>query len=131
MSLFCVLLCAFHHAVHAFPTGDIAQIALSTPSAKDAKVLILGGGVGGITAARTLYDQGISDFLIIEARHELGGRMQNHRFGVAEHEYNVEVGANWVQGTSSRNGPTNPIWSLAKKHNITTQKSHFFESISA
>ena len=48
---------------------------LQTPfssAQKDARVLILGGGMAGVTAARTLYDQGIDDFLVIEARHEVG-----------------------------------------------------------
>ncbi|CAL1696662.1 unnamed protein product [Somion occarium] len=106
------------------------QTILSDATVKDAKVLILGGGVAGIIAARTLHEQGISDFLIVEARHELGGRMMNRPFGVVDHEYSVEVGANWVQGTRTGNGPVNPIWTLAKKHNIITRRSHFFESLS-
>lgn len=55
---------------------------------KDATVLILGGGVSGITAAKTLSEQGIKDFKIIEARSELGGRMQSQTFG----QVTVEVG---------------------------------------
>ena len=57
----------------------------------DASVLILGGGVAGVIAARTLYEQGITDFKIIEARDELGGRMKNHIFGAAGRELTVEV----------------------------------------
>ncbi|OJA10343.1 hypothetical protein AZE42_10647, partial [Rhizopogon vesiculosus] len=37
-------------------------------STKDAKVLILGGGVTGVIAARTLHEQGMDDFIIVEAR---------------------------------------------------------------
>lgn len=48
---------------------------------KNAQVLILGGGVTGIIAARTLEEQGITDYLIVEARPELGGRMMSHTFG--------------------------------------------------
>lgn len=34
----------------------------------DPTVLILGGGVAGVIAARTLYEQGITNFVIVEAR---------------------------------------------------------------
>lgn len=36
------------------------------------KVAILGAGMTGITAARTLHDNGVHDFLLVEARSELG-----------------------------------------------------------
>lgn len=32
------------------------------------RVLILGGGVAGVIAARTLHEQGITNFTIVEAR---------------------------------------------------------------
>ncbi len=35
---------------------------------KDASVLILGGGVAGVIAARTLHEQGITNFTIVEAK---------------------------------------------------------------
>jgi len=112
-------------------------------TAINATVLILGGGVAGKTsnssqacnlknnnllgviAARTFYEQGI-DFLIIEARGELGGRMMSHSFsGIT-----VEAGANWVQGTQTGGGLANPIYELAKKHGLKTQSSDFTGSIS-
>jgi polyamine oxidase len=37
------------------------------------KVAILGGGVSGISAALNLTSQGITDFMMIEARDVLGG----------------------------------------------------------
>ena len=77
-------------------------------------VAILGGGMSGTTAARTLTKANISDFLVIEARHELGGRMMSTQFMGKV----VELGANWVQGTVNNvTGETNPIWDLALKHN--------------
>ncbi|KAG6808538.1 hypothetical protein H0H93_016799 [Arthromyces matolae] len=85
------------------------------------KVLILGGGVAGIIAARTLHEQGIDDFLIIEARDELGGRLHSAPFGGKV----VELGANWIQGTQTGQGPVNPIWTLAKKWKINTALTNF------
>ena len=96
---------------------------------KDTTVLILGGGVAGVTAARTLHEQGIDDFIILEARHELGGRMMSHTFGATGKQWAVEVGANWVQGTQTGDGPANPIWELAKKHNVSLRSSHNFDDV--
>jgi polyamine oxidase len=68
------------------------------------RVLILGGGIAGVIAARTLHDQGIDNFTIIEAGSELGGRMKTHTFGTTGREWTVEVGANWIQGAKVGNG---------------------------
>ena len=59
--------------------------------AKDATVLILGGGVSGIIAAKTLTEKGITDFKIIEARDELGGRLHSETFGEPGRQVTVEV----------------------------------------
>lgn len=51
------------------------SFALSTPEAAahviNTRVAILGGGMAGIIAARTLNQEGI-DFILVEARNELG-----------------------------------------------------------
>lgn len=112
----------------AFPITPGTQSVLDVKR-KDAKVLILGGGVAGVIAARTLHEQGIDDFMIIEARPELGGRMMSREFGAAGNRWMVELGANWVQGTQTGNGPANPIWELAEKHNISMHSSEFFGSV--
>lgn len=87
------------------------------------KVLILGGGVAGILAARKLTEEGITDFLIVEARDELGGRMRSTSFGAPGRRVTVELGASWIQGTQEGNGPANPILKLARKHNLRTVAS--------
>ena len=79
------------------------------------KVAILGGGMSGTIAARTLAQSNIFDFLLIEARHELGGRIMSTEFMGNV----VELGANWVQGTVNNvTGDTNPIWDLALKYDF-------------
>ncbi len=88
---------------------------------RDATVLILGGGVAGVIAARTLHEHGIDDFKIVEARSELGGQLQNFKFGVPGNQHSLELGANWVQGTETNGGPENPIWGLVKKHSVKTR----------
>ena len=103
----------------------------------DAKVLILGAGVAGITAAQKLESYGISDFLVVEAHHEVGGRLRSRPFGSPNHVYtsspmapdtlkSIEVGAQWIQGYHEHN----PIWGLAKKHGVKTQLSDFFGNVS-
>jgi len=59
---------------------------------KDATVLILGGGVSGVIAAKTLTEKGITDFKIIEARDEIGGRLHSEVFGQPGRQVTVEVG---------------------------------------
>lgn len=86
------------------------------------KVAVLGGGMAGVIAARTLSENGISSFVIIEAESVLGGRMKQTQFG----GYTIELGANWIQGT--RNKETrkeNPLWTLAKKYNLKSTLSDF------
>jgi len=99
--------------------------------APDTQVLILGGGVAGIIAARTLAAQGITNFLIVEARDELGGRMRSTTFGAPNRQLTVELGANWIHGTQEGDGPANPIFELALKHNLNTAESDPHTSISA
>ncbi|KAF8064162.1 amine oxidase [Lyophyllum atratum] len=94
-------------------------------AAHDFRVIILGGGVAGIIAARTLHEQGINDFVILEARDELGGRLKSTSFAGKT----VELGANWVQGTQTGNGPANPILTLVEKHKVKTQFNDYFGSI--
>ncbi|KAF2840913.1 putative flavin-containing polyamine oxidase [Patellaria atrata CBS 101060] len=90
-------------------------------------VAILGAGVAGITAAQTLSKHSFDDFLIVEYKNEIGGRMTHAEFGVHPdgRPYVVELGANWVQGLGSEGGPENPIWTLAKKWDVKNTYSDF------
>ncbi|KAI0698247.1 amine oxidase [Cytidiella melzeri] len=112
------------------PPPQVPFAATSLTKQKTTKVLILGGGMAGVTAARTLYDQGVDDFIVVEARQELGGRMMSHTFGESSRQHTVEVGANWVQGTRTGDGPENPVWTLAKKHRLDTRFSSYFDGLS-
>lgn len=108
-----------------------AQYTQAATAKKDASVLILGGGVTGTIAARTLHERGHDDFIIVEARNELGGRMQTKSIGEPGRTFTVERGPNWVQGTQTGNGPKNPILTLAQKHNVKTQFNDLFGSLCA
>ena len=61
---------------------------LNTPRhKKDATILILVE-----SPAQTLKERNITDFKIIEARNELGGRLQSERFCAPGRQVTVEVG---------------------------------------
>ncbi|KAJ6528935.1 amine oxidase [Mycena capillaripes] len=101
----------------------------STSTKNDKTVLILGGGVSGIIAARTLAEKNITNFLIVEARDELGGRMRSMEFGAEGKRATIELGANWIQGTQEGDGPANPILTLAREHGVKTEESDFYGSV--
>ncbi|KAL4255448.1 FAD/NAD(P)-binding domain superfamily protein [Pleurotus pulmonarius] len=114
LALLTLCLVSLSAGVQAFSQSDTAS---GDSVQSNPRVLILGGGVAGIIAARTLHQNGLENFLIIEARDEIGGRLRSHTFGNGT---TIELGANWVQGTQVGHGPSNPIWDLARKHNVST-----------
>lgn len=75
------------------------------------KVIIVGAGSAGLAAAQDLYQHGIKDVLIIEARDRIGGRVWTvHPWGAA-----TDLGASWIHRTTN-----NPLAKLAKKHAVDT-----------
>ncbi|KAG6868308.1 hypothetical protein C0993_005113 [Termitomyces sp. T159_Od127] len=114
-------------ACSRFAHGSVVpgQHARGHSATSQKKVLILGGGVAGVIAARTLHEQGVNNFVLVEARDELGGRLHSAPLG----GHVVELGANWIQGTQTGDGPINPIWELAQKHGLQTHISDFYGSL--
>ena len=67
--------------------------SLSSPIKQSkTKVLILGAGLAGIKAAKTLLDRNITDILILEGMNYTGGRIHAVKFA----NYTIETGANWI-----------------------------------
>lgn len=64
-------------------------------------VLILGAGVAGVAAARTLYVNGQTNF---EANNYIGGRIRR------DSAWNVELGANWIHGLDLEHRDLHPLW---------------------
>ena len=73
-------------------------------SAEKVDVLILGAGIAGISAARTLEVNGVTDFLVLEATDRVGGRIREYD-GTT-----IEVGANWIHGLDPEDPQHHPIW---------------------
>jgi len=72
-------------------------------------VVVVGGGVAGLSAAAELVQQGLT-VKVLEARHRLGGRMfsQDHGDGL------IEFGANWIHGANI----TNSLFSFAMQEGL-------------
>lgn len=64
-----------------------------------ADVIIVGGGVAGLVAARDLKDAGFSS-LILEARDRLGGRLWYDQ--LENYDHKVELGGTWFPRTGNR-----------------------------
>lgn len=86
--------------------GLAAACASDPPSPPDTKsVLIVGAGMAGLSAARSLADAGWP-VRVIEARDRIGGRVYTNRDWGAP----LEMGASWIHGTTD-----NPLMDLAQK----------------
>lgn len=83
----------------------------------DAQVLILGAGLAGLGAARRLSESGIDNFLILEQRDRVGGRLQSAEFGGGT----VQLGPQWVffVDPSVPEEDQQPLWPLVQKCNVS------------
>ncbi|XP_066944326.1 spermine oxidase-like [Macrobrachium rosenbergii] len=75
-------------------------------SAVEKEVIVIGGGVSGLTAAKTLIENNITNILLLEADSRIGGRVRTYRQG----NLSVEEGAEWIHG-----GERNTLYRLAKE----------------
>ena len=70
----------------------------------------------GITAAKQLAENGVEDFVIVEASDKIGGRLRKEDFGGVA----VELGAGWIAGVGVGGNKTNPLWEMARQSNLHT-----------
>lgn len=73
------------------------------------KVIIVGAGIAGLSAAYHLFKNGLTDFLILEARKRIGGRIIHLQIGKEK----IELGAKWIHGVLG-----NPIYELAMMNGL-------------
>ncbi|XP_074039194.1 spermine oxidase [Leptinotarsa decemlineata] len=85
----------------------------------NSKVLIIGAGMAGLSAAYHLSKNGFTDFKVLEARGRIGGRIVQIQLANEK----VELGANWIHGVLG-----NPVYELAMQHGLVDimayQKPH-------
>lgn len=66
-------------------------------------VIVVGGGIAGLAAARALHDAAFK-VIVLESRDRIGGRIHtNYEFGVP-----VDMGASWLHGACAEN-PLAPL----------------------
>lgn len=72
---------------------------------KRSKVLIIGAGASGYSAACRFLEKGVSDIKVLEAQNRIGGRIHTTEFGSGL----VEIGAQWCHGEKK-----NVVYEMAK-----------------
>jgi len=75
----------------------------------DCEVALIGAGMAGLTAARTLAEAGVR-VAVLEARSRIGGRILTHRAG----GYSLELGAEFVHGRPPE------LWALIAEAGLET-----------
>lgn len=83
---------------------------ISKVSAQGERILVIGAGMAGLAAARTLVDSGHS-VTVLEARDSIGGRIRTDTSLGAP----IDLGASFIHGTQG-----NPLVALAKKFGVET-----------
>ncbi|GFG38328.1 hypothetical protein Cfor_01739 [Coptotermes formosanus] len=73
------------------------------------KILIIGAGMAGLSAASHLVKNGVTDFKILEARNRIGGRIVSTNTG----SHKIELGANWIHGVLG-----NPMYEIAMANGL-------------
>lgn len=71
------------------------------------KILIVGAGLSGISAAAKLMENGYNDIVILEAEDRIGGRIHSVPFGNGF----IDLGGQWCHGQTR-----NVIYELVNKH---------------
>ncbi len=68
------------------------------PSSSPLDVIVVGAGLAGLTAARSVMDHG-ARVLVLEARDRVGGRTYSHRTPYGD---TIDLGAQWIGPTQDR-----------------------------
>ncbi|XP_062257224.1 peroxisomal N(1)-acetyl-spermine/spermidine oxidase-like [Platichthys flesus] len=74
------------------------------------KIVIIGCGISGISAAHRLFTAGFHNVRILEATARSGGRIKTGALG----DRIVEIGANWIHGPCKEN----PVFCLAQQYGL-------------
>ncbi|XP_035790022.1 spermine oxidase-like [Anopheles albimanus] len=69
--------------------------ASTAAAAGNPRIVIVGAGVAGVTAASSLYRAGLTNITVLEASQRIGGRIRTIPFG---DDGPVELGAQWCHG---------------------------------
>lgn len=78
-------------------------------------VAIVGAGIAGLAAAKELVESGCGNIVILEAENRVGGRIHT----ITHNGIDLELGAQWIHGKQ------NPIYEIAKQHNLVAGEKSF------
>ena len=85
------------------------------PAASAKRIVVVGAGIAGLTAAQTLRQQGHS-VTVVEARDRLGGRLwTSNRW----QDMPVDLGATWIHG--AKDNPLSALADQLKATRLTTR----------
>lgn len=89
-------------------------------SSRRERILVVGGGIAGLAAAKMLRDAG-HEVTILEARDRVGGRIRSVS---VEGLGAIEMGANWIHGKTG-----NPIWGMVPQLGLKTVSTETFDPL--
>jgi len=99
----------------AYESGLRASREVTDAVEAGATVVVIGAGVAGLAAARSLRETGYR-VVVLEARDRIGGRVStSHALG-----HPIDLGAGWIEGTRG-----NPISALAREAGVRTAITHY------
>jgi len=109
-------------AVGAATAAAPASAARRTgPARRSARVVVVGAGFAGLSAARTLVKKGVKDVVVLEARNRVGGRTWTRRLGGVDYD----VGGQWLKPEASSFGAAQErITKLAKDVGVKIFKTY-------
>ncbi|KAL5280241.1 hypothetical protein ACFFRR_004298 [Megaselia abdita] len=84
----------------------------------NAKIVIIGAGASGITAATKLLSYGFKNVLILEAQDRIGGRIYTVPFG----DNFIDLGAQWCHGEKD-----NIVYELVKDKNYLDSTENIYD----
>ena len=90
--------------------GFLSSCSSPEPLLPGSRVIVVGAGFAGLSAARQLQTDGY-EVVVLEAQARIGGRANTDTSLGA----NVDLGASWLHG-----GPGNPLKALAKRYGISS-----------
>ncbi|CAG11510.1 unnamed protein product, partial [Tetraodon nigroviridis] len=73
------------------------------------RIVVIGAGLAGLAAAKTLLENGFADVTVLEASDCIGGRVLSVQHGKSV----LDLGATWIHGANG-----NPVYHLAQENGL-------------